>query len=85
MDLSYNKLEDISSDNETFRLPENITEIYLSNNILSTLPWGHIQNSTNLNLIDITYNQFDSFSNTLIKKMYSNGKVYFAGKFHFFT
>lgn len=80
LDLSHNKLEDISSDNETFRLPKNITEIYLSNNILNTLPWGHFENASNLKLIDISYNNFDSFANVLTKIMYNDGKIDFIGE-----
>lgn len=80
LDLSYNKLEDLSSDNETFRLSQNITEIYLSHNFLSTLPLGHLINTTHVNVLDIRFNQFDNFPNALTKMVYNNTKVHFEGE-----
>lgn len=81
IDLSHNKLEDVASDNETFRLPVNVSEIYLSNNFISTLPWEHLKNLTHLDLLDIRNNLFDGFGPDLMGMLNNGSEIYFEGKY----
>lgn len=79
LDLSYNQLEDIASDPELFRLPVNTSELYLSHNILNNLPWKHIRNVTHVDVLDISYNRFDSFNLPLTNMVENGTMIYFEG------
>lgn len=79
MDLSYNKIEDVSSDS-AFNLPKSVTEVILSNNILHDLPWKKFKNVTKLNLLDIRDNFFESFGPELMEMVLKDTDIYFEGK-----
>ncbi|KAL3286626.1 hypothetical protein HHI36_001125 [Cryptolaemus montrouzieri] len=59
LDLSNNKLSDLTSDKEFFKLPPNASEVYLSDNRLGNLPWKYIANATNLRVLDLRRNNFN--------------------------
>lgn len=80
IDLSHNQLNDLSSEKEFFRLPENITEIYLSNNQLSDLYWNNFKNVSNLSALDLSYNNFERFGPALTAMVVKGTNVYFEGK-----
>ncbi|KAL0859010.1 hypothetical protein ABMA27_010865 [Loxostege sticticalis] len=69
LDLSHNNLDDLVSrtSEAKFNLPENITELYLSNNVLLTLPIDSIARSKRLQVLDVRNNRLDSFEPTLVK------------------
>ncbi|KAJ8943742.1 hypothetical protein NQ314_009660 [Rhamnusium bicolor] len=79
LDLSHNKLHDLTSDKEFFRLPQNISKIYLSNNKLNDLPWEHLTNVSHLSLLDIRNNLFDNFGPELTEMVVKDTDVYFEG------
>lgn len=78
LDLSNNKLENLLPD-EIFRLPKNLSEIYLSNNYISSLPWKYLQNVTKIDLLDIRNNLFENFSPELMKIVTARSQVLFEG------
>lgn len=80
IDLSYNKLHDITTDQEFFRLPKNITEIYLSNNQLHDLPTEHLINADQLSILDVTHNNIDIFQQNLTKLVTNGTEIHFEGK-----
>lgn len=82
LDLSFNKLYDLSSEKELFELPKNISEIYLADNVLTDLPWKNFKNSTQLKLLDITNNHFEEFGPNLTKMVIKGVDVYFEGKLY---
>ncbi|XP_075988324.1 insulin like growth factor binding protein acid labile subunit convoluted isoform X1 [Anticarsia gemmatalis] len=82
LDLSNNNIKDlISRTSETkFMLPENITELYLQNNGLLTLPTDSLVNATKLSILDVRDNQLISFEPALVRKVKSHGlQVFFEG------
>lgn len=72
LDLSFNNLEDITSEPEAFRLPVNVSEVYLSNNQLEHLPWRHLRNVTQLNVLDVSGNRLKEFDQNLTELMVGN-------------
>ena len=79
LDLSYNRIEDLSTDVEFFRLPLSVTEVRLGSNVLHELPWKHLNNVTKLSLLDISNNLFDGFSPELMNLVVKGTDVYFEG------
>lgn len=79
LDLSYNKLYDVSSDLDVFQLPTNISEIYLTGNILTDLPWTNLLNASQLRVLDIRNNQFEEFSPYLTKMVTNNVDIFYEG------
>lgn len=80
IDLSYNQLNDLSSEKELFRLPENITEIYLSYNQLSDLYWDNFKNAAALAAVDLSHNNFERFGSVLTAMVVKGTNVHFEGK-----
>ncbi|XP_031358980.1 chondroadherin-like protein [Photinus pyralis] len=69
LDLSFNLLEDITSDPDVFILPKSISEINLSHNMLNELPWREVIKVENLTTLDLQHNNFTVFTkemNTLV-------------------
>lgn len=79
LDLSYNDLEDITSDTEMFRLPWNMSELYLSHNKLHKLPWNHMKNISKMEILDISNNNFENFNMDLTNMVQNGTMVYFEG------
>lgn len=82
LDMSNNKLEDLISDREVFRIPANLSELYLAGNQLATLPWSHLTNTTGptLQILDVSHNVFETFSPELTGLAVGNtSKVLFDG------
>ncbi|KAF2906149.1 hypothetical protein ILUMI_00029 [Ignelater luminosus] len=79
LDLSYNTLEDLTSDKEVFILPSNLSELYLANNQLRTLPWNELKKPANISLLDLRNNNFDSFGQQLISMVNNKTAIYFEG------
>ncbi|CAB3223097.1 unnamed protein product [Arctia plantaginis] len=82
LDLSNNNLKDLVSRTSEikFALPENITELYLQNNSLLSLPTPHLVNASQLKLLDLRNNQLVSFEPEIVKKVEKDGLVvYFEG------
>lgn len=84
LDLSHNKLYDLQSEKDFFILPKNITELYLSDNVLSDLPWKNIRNATQLKLLDMRNNHFEEFGADLTMLVKKGVDVYFEGKSCFY-
>jgi Leucine-rich repeat (LRR) protein len=80
LDLSHNRIEDLTSDKEFFRLPKGVTEVRLGNNALHELPWEHVKNVTRLEVLDIRNNLFDGFGPELTELVVKGTNVYFEGK-----
>lgn len=80
LDISHNKLEDLTSEPGLFRLPENMTEIYLSHNNLRDLPWKNLKAASQMSLLDIAYNHFDTFAPELTQMVLKKVSVFFEGK-----
>lgn len=79
LDISHNKLKDLNSEPGLFRLPENMSEIYLSHNNLRELPWKNIKAATELKTLDVAYNNFNEFSKELTAMVLKNVSVLFEG------
>ncbi|KAG6444332.1 chaoptin [Manduca sexta] len=82
LDLSKNNLNSLISRTSEmpFHLPENLTEFYLSDNHLESLPMENIVNATKLRVLDLRNNQLSSFDLALVDKVKNEGlQVYFEG------
>ena len=79
LDLSNNQLDDLTSDEELFRLPPNISEIYLSRNRINSLPWSGLKKTSMLSTLDLNRNNFDYFDQILISLVKKGVNVYFEG------
>lgn len=79
LDLSYNKLYDLSSEKELFELPKNISEIYLAKNLLTDLPLKNIKNATQLRTLDIRNNHFEEFAPDLTNMVIKGVDIFFEG------
>nr|XP_023012445.1 toll-like receptor 7 [Leptinotarsa decemlineata] len=77
LDLSNNKLYDLTSDKEFFRLPDNISELYLNGNILDDLPWKYLRDAKQLSVLDLRFNLFQRFVPELIEIVKNKVDVYF--------
>lgn len=80
LDISHNKLEDLISEPGLFRLPENMSEIYLKHNNLRDLPWKNLKAAKQLTILDIAYNNFNMFGPELTEMVVKNISVFFEGK-----
>ncbi|XP_044746672.1 chaoptin [Coccinella septempunctata] len=79
LDLSNNKLADLTSDKDFFKLPSNISEIYLSDNRLGNLPWKYLTNLTNLQVLDLRRNNFNTINRDLTHMITRDVSVFFEG------
>ncbi|CAH0550427.1 unnamed protein product [Brassicogethes aeneus] len=80
LDMSYNKLYDLTSERDFFRLPANLTELYLSHNQLPDLPWPHLMNASHISVLDVRDNLFNEFGPDLTNMVVARGTdVYFEG------
>ncbi|XP_061381210.1 chaoptin-like [Danaus plexippus] len=80
LDLSHNQLKDLVSrtSDSKFNLPENITELYINDNVLEVLPVNELLKSKLLNKLDVRHNLLTSFYPELVKMIRENGlHVYF--------
>lgn len=68
------------ADPEIFQPPINLTNLILSNNHFSDLPFEKIVAMPNLKLLDIEKNQFDSFNKNLIKIVKNGTELRYNGK-----
>lgn len=82
LDISHNKLEDLTSEPGLFRLPENMSEIYLSHNNLRDLPWKNVKAATDLKILDVAHNNFSAFGRDLTELVLRNVSVFFEGNFY---
>lgn len=80
LDLSHNKLGDITTDEEVFKLPVNLSELYLTGNSINTLPWRNLKNVSRLEVLDVRDNGFDAFGPELMKMVEGGTSVRFEGK-----
>ncbi|CAG9794150.1 unnamed protein product [Diatraea saccharalis] len=71
LDLSNNNLKDLVSrtSEAKFSLPENLTEFYLQNNALESLPSDVIAGSEHLQLLDVRENKLNSLEPLVIAKI----------------
>lgn len=72
LDLSYNKIWDLSETN-VFNLPVNITELYLSGNNLAEIPIKETANVSHLKLLDVEFNKLTSLDQKLLNKIMMEG------------
>ncbi|KRT84170.1 hypothetical protein AMK59_2417, partial [Oryctes borbonicus] len=72
-----NKIE--SFDEEVFKLPENISELYLSDNLLKDLPWNEFKNVSDLKVLDLRYNNFEMIGKPLNDMIVKDVDVYLEG------
>lgn len=80
LDISHNKLEDLTSEPGLFTLPKNMSEIYLSHNNLRDLPWKNVKAASGLTTLDIAYNNFEMFGKELTEMVVKDVSVFFEGK-----
>ena len=78
LDLSYNELTDLSA-TDVFIPPKNLTNLILSHNRFISLPWNKILSTSNLQLLDVQYNDFSSFDGDLMKILKNKTSVKYAG------
>ncbi|XP_030759456.1 protein artichoke [Sitophilus oryzae] len=79
LDLSYNKLHDITSDVEFFRLPKNVSTLFLAMNELTELPWNHIKNVSKMDYLDVSNNQLQNIVPEMTEMIIKGAKVNFEG------
>ncbi|XP_052754285.1 chaoptin isoform X2 [Galleria mellonella] len=82
LDLSNNDLNSLisRSSERNFALPENITELYLQNNMLDDLPIDRLVNATRLHILNVRNNQLTTLDPYLVRKIRSEGlQVFFEG------
>ena len=79
LDLSYNELENLSSEPNIFNLPENITHIYLNNNKLIKLPGMSIEKVHQLKYLNLDNNRFQYIDSKIFEKVKEGVNVSFNG------
>ncbi|CAH2988165.1 unnamed protein product [Chilo suppressalis] len=81
LDLSYNNLKDLVSrtSEAKFALPENITELYLQNNELETLPIDVIVRSNRLKVLDVRDNKLNALEPEIISRIRNGLTVKYQG------
>lgn len=72
LDLSYNKLHDLTSDLDFFKLPENISTVILAGNELTELPWKNFKNLTKLKVLDLKENQLNKIAQEAVEMVIGN-------------
>ena len=79
LDLSYNEINDLSEP-DIFEPPTNLTNLYLSHNRLTHLPFNKILPLPNLKILDLESNTIGVFDETLMKIINNGTKVRYHGK-----
>ncbi|XP_048523505.1 protein artichoke [Dendroctonus ponderosae] len=79
LDLSYNKLHDLTSDPDFFRLPPNISSLLLAGNELTELPWPHLKNVSHLKLVDLKDNLLDQIAQNASDLIMSGTEIAYEG------
>ncbi|XP_022909438.2 protein artichoke [Onthophagus taurus] len=75
LDLSYNKMNDLMEE-DVFKLPPNMTQLYLRNNLLGSLPWKEVNK---LELLDLRFNNIESINSELTKLIVQDADVFLEG------
>lgn len=80
MDISHNNLEDVTSDKYVFLLPSTLTELYMSDNKLSDLPWHKFGKPNHMDILDLANNNFSVFDQQLVQMLNNKTDILFEGK-----
>lgn len=72
LDLGYNKLHDLTSDLDVFKLPENISTVILAGNELTELPWKNFKNLTKLKEVDLKENYLNKIAQEAVEIIIGN-------------
>lgn len=83
LDLSYNEINDLSEP-DIFEPPTNLTNLYLSHNRLTHLPFNKILPLPNLKILDLESNSIGVFDETFMKIINNGTKVRYHGKTSYF-
>lgn len=78
LDLSHNELSDMS-ETDVFKSPKNLSEMYLQNNNLASLPLDRIIPMENLRVLDLRDNDFGGFNTNLLKIINNGTDLRYAG------
>ncbi|XP_046617159.1 chaoptin [Neodiprion virginianus] len=78
LDLSYNDLSDISEPN-VFQDPANLSEVYLNDNHLTSIPLDKIIPMEHLRVLDLRDNEFGSFNIELLKIIKNGTDLRYGG------
>ncbi|GJQ76084.1 hypothetical protein Trydic_g1836 [Trypoxylus dichotomus] len=78
LDMSNNKIESLDEE-YVFKLPENVSELYFSDNVLKDLPWDEFKNVSDLKVLDLRYNNFESIGGPLNEMIVKDVDVYLEG------
>lgn len=79
LDLSYNKLHDLTSDPDFFRLPPNISDLLLGGNELTELPWMNLKNVSHLKFVDLKDNLLDQIAQNASELIMSGTEIAYEG------
>ncbi|XP_048514607.1 chaoptin isoform X2 [Athalia rosae] len=78
LDLSYNDLNDVSEIN-AIHGPQNLSELYLRNNHLASLPVDEIISMKRLRILDLTNNDFSGFNPEMMRIVNNGTDLRYAG------
>lgn len=67
LDLSYNEVKDLKSDESNFTLPDNLKRLYFGNNLLTHFPTEAFANLSNVDEINLEHNAIERFNLTMLK------------------
>lgn len=79
LDLSHNDLGDLTTEENIFNLPENLTNLYMNHNHLFKMPWKIFEKAKNLKILDFRENRLENFDQKLIEKVKNGTVILFEG------
>lgn len=80
LDLSYNELKDLKSEEFNFTLPENVTRLYFGNNQLTRFPSEAFTNLSIVHEISLENNAIREFDLNLLKSVQRGLTLNIQGK-----
>lgn len=84
LDLSFNELTDLATEENIFNLPVNLTDLKLNNNRLEFIPASPFEKAKHLTTLDLRHNELQTLDIKIIDKVKDGMRLYFEGKFHIY-